>query len=90
LDQINDERIHAPHHLHTAGTTVADFVEGQAQEIVPGREGHDQPERAVLIAVFADVELAAVCTTSFAGGSICRKIVALDLNREVAGESATR
>src|SRR5215510_11801160 len=43
LEQVFDERVHAPHHLHAAAAVEPDLVEAEAQEIFPVREGNDHP-----------------------------------------------
>jgi hypothetical protein len=36
--EIGNERVHAPHDLHTGSATGANLIKGQAKQVVPRRE----------------------------------------------------
>ena len=57
-DQLADSRFHATHDLHTVGAVKSNFVESQAQEILPARKGYENAGAVIRVAKHADLQTA--------------------------------
>ena len=58
LLQILQQRPHPSHHLDRCRPAIADLVERQHDQVVPGGHGHDEPQTPVGVAHAADVQVA--------------------------------